>query len=129
MAESHARYIDPERFYDLLRERTKAKSISQHVYFPKDIIKNIFSLQEQEVRKEKWIVFSKVLEFINSFDPDYNPLKYKKYWGARMNVLMNNSFVMMQTMNEKKATYVNAYPDRETEVQRRINRRMIVAPG
>jgi hypothetical protein len=28
MAESHARYIDPEGFFDLLRERTKAKSIT-----------------------------------------------------------------------------------------------------
>lgn len=44
MAESHVRYIDPKGFYDLLRKRTKAKNILQQVYFPKDIIRNIFSL-------------------------------------------------------------------------------------
>ena len=84
------------------------------MYFPEDIIRNIFSLQEQEVRKEKWIVFSKILEFINAFDSDYDPLKDKKYWGAKMHVLMNNFSAVMQNMNEKKATYVKAYPERAT---------------
>ena len=32
-------------------------------------------------------------------------------------------------MNEKKETYVKAYPDRAAEVQRRINNRNVVAPG
>jgi hypothetical protein len=44
MAQSHARYIGSEGFYDLLRERTKAKAIIQNVYFPEEIIRNIFSL-------------------------------------------------------------------------------------
>ena len=79
MDQSHARYIDLEGFYDLLRERTKAKSLIQTMYFLEDFIRNVFSLQEQEVRKEKWVVFSKVLEFINSFKPNYNPLVDKKY--------------------------------------------------
>ena len=84
MAESHARFIDPEGFYDLLRERIKAARMEQHVYYPEDIIRNVFTLQEQELRKEKWIVFSTTLEFINAFDPKYDPLKDKKYWGAKM---------------------------------------------
>ena len=42
---------------------------------------------------------------------------------------MNNFAAIMQTMNEKKATYVKAYPDKAVEVQRRINSRNIVAPG
>ena len=44
--ESHARYIDPKGFYDLLREMTKEKAMTQNVYFPEDVIRNIFSLQE-----------------------------------------------------------------------------------
>ena len=90
MAESQARFIDPEGFYDLLRERIKVACMEQHVYFPEDIIRNVFTLQEQELRKEKWIVFSTTLEFINAFDPKYDPLKDKKYWGAKMQALMNN---------------------------------------
>ena len=90
MAESHARFIDPEGFYDLLRERVKASHMGHQVYYLEDIIKNIFTLQEQELRKEKWIVFSKTLEFINAFDPQYDPLRDKTYWGAKMQTLMNN---------------------------------------
>lgn len=81
------------------------------------------------MRKEKWTVFSKTLEFINAFDSNYNPLKDKNYWGAKMQALMNNFTVIMQTMNEKKATYVGTYPDRAAEVQRRINNKNIVAPS
>lgn len=46
MAESHARFIDPEGFYDLLRERTKSSRMVQQVYFPEDVSRNVFSLQE-----------------------------------------------------------------------------------
>ena len=72
MAESHARFINPEGFYDLLRERVKASHMIHQVYYLEDIIRNVFTLQEQEVRKEKWIVFNKTLEFINAFDPQYD---------------------------------------------------------
>ena len=68
------------------------------------------------MRKDKWIVFSKNLEFINAFDPKYDPLKDKKYWGAKMQALMNNFVVIIQAMNEKKEAYVEAYPDRVAEV-------------
>ena len=75
-------------------------------------IRNIFSLQEHEVRKEKWIVLSKTLEFINAFDSGYDPLKDKKYWGAKMHVLMNNFATIMHAMNEKKVACITAH--RET---------------
>ena len=101
MAESHARFIDPEGFYDILRDRIKASKMKQHVYYPEDIIRNIFTLQEQELRKEKWMVSSKTLEFINDFDLHYDPLKDKKYWEAKMQTLMNNFSKIIQAMNEK----------------------------
>ena len=65
--------------------------------------------------KEKWIVFSKTLEFINAFDPHSDPLKDKKYWGAKMQALMNNFSMIVQVMNEKKDAYVKAYPNRAAE--------------
>lgn len=46
MVESHARFIDPEGFYDLLRERTNATRTVQQFYYPDDVIRNVFSLQE-----------------------------------------------------------------------------------
>ena len=59
-------------------------------------------MQEQEVRKEKWIVYSKVLDFINVFEPKYDPIVDKKYWGMKIEMLMNNFTRIMQTLNEKK---------------------------
>ena len=68
------------------------------------------------MRKEKWIVFRKTLEFINAFDPHYDPLKDKKYWGAKMQALMNNFVVIIQAMNEKKDAYIKAYLDKVAKV-------------
>lgn len=101
----------------------------QQVYFLEDIIRNVFSLQEHEVRKEKWIVFRKVLEFLNAFYSAYDLLKDNKHWGDKMQVLMNNFSAFMQTMNEKKAMYAQTYLDGDADVKRRINSRNVVAPG
>ena len=46
-----------------------------------------------------------------------------------MHVLMNNFSTIMQTMNEKKVTYVKSYLDRATKVERRISNKMIVSLG
>ena len=56
MAQSHSHFIYPEGFNEFFRERTKAKAQKHLVYFPEDIVRNKFSLLEQEVRKEKWKV-------------------------------------------------------------------------
>ena len=42
---------------------------------------------------------------------------------------MNNFAKIIQAINEKKETYVKAYPDRAVEVQRRINNRNVVVLG
>ena len=46
-----------------------------------------------------------------------------------MQALMNNFSAIIQTMNEKRETYVKAYPNRAAEMQRNINSRNVVAPG
>ena len=46
-----------------------------------------------------------------------------------MQTLMNNFAVIIQTMNEKKAVYVETHPNRAAEVQKRINNKNVVAPG
>ena len=55
-------------------ERSKAKVQIQTIYFLGDIIRNKFSLEEQEVRKEKCVVNSKFMDFINSFELKYDLL-------------------------------------------------------
>lgn len=73
-------------------------------------------MQEQELRKEKWMVFSKTLEFINAFDFHYDPLKDKNYWGAKMQELMNNFYEIIQAMNEKRDAYTKAHPEKAIEI-------------
>ena len=39
---------------------------------------NLF-FKKKKVKKEKWKVYVRVLKFINTFEPKYNPLFDKKY--------------------------------------------------
>ena len=82
-----------------------------------------------ETRKEKWIFYSKVLDFINSFEPKYDALVEKKYWGVKMDMLMNNFVGIMQNLNEKKDILEKAHLDRAIEVERRLSSRMVVTPS
>ena len=68
MAQSFARFIDVEGFYEMFRQRTKAKKYAHIFYYPEDIVRNELSLLNQEVKKVKWRVFSKTMDFVSFFD-------------------------------------------------------------
>lgn len=103
MAISHPHFCDTERFYDLVfRFRAKGGSKKHEPYFPKDLIRIEFSLEEQETKKEKWRVFSRVSEFIHCFDKDYKPLGDTKTKTDRINKLMITFPEIMESMNAKK---------------------------
>ena len=102
MAQSSARFIDPEGFYEIFRQRTKARRYTHSFYYPKDIVRNELSLLEQEVKKEKWRVFSKTMDFISNFDKQYDPLADCKLMGDRINKLMTHFASIMEVLNEKK---------------------------
>ena len=70
----HVCFNDSEGFFDIFRWRVKTGAKDHKPYFPKDIIRNELSLQEKEIKKKKWRVYTRVLEFINCFDKDYKPL-------------------------------------------------------
>lgn len=129
MAQSHSCFIDSKGFYDMLKERTKAKSYEQIVYFPKDIIRNQFSLQENEVKKEKWKVYIWVLEFFNALDRKYDPIADIKYQGDKINNLMAHFLGIMQTLNEKKEILIKAYPDQARKVEKRMTNKIIISLG
>ena len=84
------------------RHKIKLGKINHESYFPKEIIRNEFSLQEQEKKKEKWRVFSNILDFIHCFDEDFSPLGNAITKMDRINKLMINFLETMETMNEKK---------------------------
>ena len=61
MAISHPHFCDTEGFFNsALRHRIKLCQFEHEFYFPEDVIRNEYSLQEQETKKEKWRVYSKV---------------------------------------------------------------------
>ena len=64
MAQSSVRFIDPKGFYEMFRQRVKAKKYTHSFYYLDNIFKNELSLIEQEVKKEKWRVFSKTMDFV-----------------------------------------------------------------
>ena len=46
MAQPSARFMDREGFYEIFRQRTKAKKYTHSFYYPKDIVRNELSLLE-----------------------------------------------------------------------------------
>lgn len=51
MDQLHPKFSNLKGFYEMFKERTKARSYDHFYYYPEDIIRNEFSLQEQEVKK------------------------------------------------------------------------------
>ena len=75
MVVSHSHFCDTEGFFNqMFKLRIKLGNINHEFYYLKDIIRNEFLFQEQEIKKEKWRIYSRVIEFIHHFDKDYNPL-------------------------------------------------------
>ena len=121
MAVSHPRFCDSEGFFNqTLRHRIKLGEVKHDSYYPEDIIRNEFSLQEQETKKEKWRVYSRVLEFIHYFDKNYGPLDNASTEADKIKKLMNNFPEIMKAMNEKKQLLIDSHPNKAREVMRRL---------
>ena len=121
MVVSHLHFCDAEGFFNLaLRHRIKLHPIEHEFYFPEDVIRNEYSLQEQETKKEKWRVYSKVLDFINCFDKGYNPLSNVVTTADRINKLMSTFSEIMEVMNEKKQHFIDSFPDKASEIMRKL---------
>ena len=57
----HPHFCHVEGLFDSsLRHRIQLHPFEHEFYFLEDVIRNEYSLQEQETKKEKWRVFSKV---------------------------------------------------------------------
>ncbi len=58
MAVSHSHFCDAEDFFNsTLGYRIKLHLVQHEFYFHKDVIRNEYSLDEQEKKKEKWRVY------------------------------------------------------------------------
>ena len=112
MAQSLARFIDPKGFYELFRQRTRAKKYTHVFYYLEDIIRNELSLLELEVKKEKWRVFSETMDFVSSFDKQYDPLGDYQLLDDRVNKLMTHFTTIMEVLNGKKTILIRNNPYR-----------------
>lgn len=88
MATSDTIIYNTKGFYVMFKKGTKAKPHDHIFYYLEDIIRNEFSLHEQEIKKEKWRVYCRVLESMNAFDKDYSPLADAKTITNKINKLI-----------------------------------------
>ena len=84
-------------------------------YYVEDIVRNELSLLNQEVKKEKWRVFSKTMNFVSFFYKKYDPLGDYKLLGDRVNKLMTHFAIIMEVLNEKKSILIRNNPDKARE--------------
>lgn len=75
-------------------------------------------MQEKEIKKEKWRVYARVLEFIHYFDNNYKPLADAKIEVDRLNKIMTTFPEIMEVMNEKKLFFINYFPKKAREFMR-----------
>ena len=121
MALFHPHFCDAEGFFNsTLRHGDKLHLVEHEFYFPEDVIRNEYSLLEQETKKEKWRVYSKVLDFINCFHKGYNPLSNVVTIVDRINKLMSTFLKIMEVMNEKKQHLIDSFPDKAREIMRKL---------
>ena len=68
------------------------------------------------MKKEKWIVFRKTMDFVSTLDKSYDPLGKDKLLGDRLNKLMVHFAAIMETLNEKKEALIETYPNRVEKI-------------
>ena len=64
------------------------------------------------MKKEKWRVFNKTMDFILFFDKQYDPLGDCKLLGDRVNKLMVYFATIMETLNKKNVVLIKNNPHR-----------------
>ena len=96
------RQHDPEGFFALFRQRIKGGKFSHVFNFPEDLIRNEFDLGRQELNKEKWIAYEKLLALVHKLDPKYDPLMEFTPFHKRIDFLMSNFREIMSTLRTKK---------------------------
>ena len=68
------------------------------------------------MKKEKWRVFNKTMDFIFVFDRQYDPLGDSKLLGDRVNKLMTHFAAIMEVLIEKKSILIKNNLDKAKEV-------------
>ena len=74
-------------------------------------------------------MFSKTMDFVSSFDRQYDPLGDCKLLGDRVNKLMTHFATIMEVLNEKKTILIRDNPNRAREILDRISSKLVINPS
>ena len=96
------RQHDPEGFFSLFRQSIKGGKFVHEFNFPKDLIRNEFDLNRQDLNKEKWIAYDKLLDIVHKMDLKYDPLLEFSPYHKKIDFLMKNFKEIMDTLRTKK---------------------------
>lgn len=108
-----ARFVDLEDFFNgIFKKKVRCGGRAHQFHFLEDLIRNEFNLDEQEVRKEKWIAFKKTLDFIQHFDRNYDPLASFNPFEEKIKYLVVYFEDLMQTLKEKKEVVIGVDPEK-----------------
>lgn len=101
------RFVDPKDFFNsMFRRRAVRKGRPHQFHFPDDLSRNEFSLDVQELRKEKWVAYKKGLDFIHQFDSSYDPLSSFTPFEEKIKFLIIYFEDLMQTLKEKREAVI-----------------------
>jgi hypothetical protein len=105
---------DPKGFFTLFRTRIKGAKLVHQMNFPEDLIRNEFNLEVQELNKEMWVAYDKLLTIVHKMDPKYDPLIDFNLHHKNIDFLLLNFKEIMGMMNTKR---VNLEVDLGTKEQ------------
>ena len=69
------------------------------------------------------------MDFISSFDKQYDPLADCKLMGDRVNKLMTHFVAIMEVFNEKKTILIKNNPDKAREILNKLAIKPVVNLG
>lgn len=108
------RFVDLEDFFNsMFKKRARCVGKAHQFHFLEDLIRNEFNLDEQEIRKEKWIAFKKDLDFIHHFDSNYDPLVSFHPFEEKIKFLVVYFEDLMQNLKEKKDVVMKSNPEKD----------------
>ena len=69
------------------------------------------------------------MDFVSSFDKQYDPLGDYKLLGDRINKLMTHFAAIMEVLNEKKTILIKNNPEKAREIFDKIENKPVVNPS
>lgn len=121
---------NPKDFFNgMLRKRVVCRGRPHQFQFLEDLIRNEFDLDEQELRKEKWVAYKKALDFVHQFDANYDPLSSFFPFEEKIKFLIVFFEDVMQTLREKREAMIKSNPEKARMVLSRSASTRAIPPG